>query len=131
MARVLLPIFLAAWLLGCGEVILTQWPEKKTWASFIQLQEVKPGMSRDDVEGIMGPPAVREAGDFQGGHYVIYFYRTHNMDYEDGNTVRGGYTPMVFKNDVLVGMGKRQYRLAVDRYEDAGRPLDMPWERTQ
>jgi hypothetical protein len=115
---------------GCAEHVLTQWPQKQTWSTYLRLNEVRRGMSLSEVEGLMGPPGIREEGDYRGGHYIFYFYLTHNMDYEDGDTVRGGYTPLVFKNNQLVGIGRRDYRSAVDRAAD-GRWPGMPWNRTQ
>lgn len=100
---------------GCGGRIQTQWPQKKIFAEYFRLHDVKLGMSQQEVEAIMGPPQIKEEGDFKGGHYVLYFYRTHNMDYEGSNTVRGGYTPFVFQNNRLIGKGTRAYLQAVDR----------------
>jgi len=101
---------------GCGETILTQWPKEAIFNQYFRLQDVKLGMSRQEVESIMGPPPVREDGDFSRGHFTFYFYRTHNMDYEGSETVRGGYTPLVFQKDALVGLGRRDYRQAADRH---------------
>jgi hypothetical protein len=86
-------------------------------------------MDRKEVEAIMGPPQIREQGDFRRGPLVLYFYRTHSMDYEGSNTVRGGYTPMIFQKDVLVGVGKREYLRSVDRsWMDY--PEKAPWQRS-
>jgi outer membrane protein assembly factor BamE (lipoprotein component of BamABCDE complex) len=115
---------------GCGETVLTQWPKGAIFSSYFRLQELRPGMDRPEVEGIMGAPMIREEGDYRGGHYVFYFYRTYNMDYDGSETVRGGYTPLVFQNDKLVGIGKSDYRRAVDRPEFEP-PPDLPWRRTQ
>ncbi len=101
--------------LGCGERVLTQWPRKTIFSTYFREQEVKLGMSREEVEGVMGPPQVREEGDYRGGHFLLYFYRTHNMDYEESGTVRGGFTPLIFQNNRLVGKGRRDYLKAVDR----------------
>jgi outer membrane protein assembly factor BamE (lipoprotein component of BamABCDE complex) len=115
---------------GCGETILTQWPQQSIFNSYFRLQDVKQGMNRAEVEGIMGLPPVREQGDFSTGQYTFYFYRTHNMDYEGSETVRGGYTPLVFRKDILVGMGRRDYLRAADRPVDEPSPV-LPWTRTQ
>lgn len=101
--------------LGCGGKIQTQWPQKKIFSEYFRQHDVKLGMSRTEVEGIMGPPQIQEEGDFRGGHFVLYFYRTHNMDYDGSNTVRGGYTPFIFQGNRLVGKGTRDYLKAVDR----------------
>ena len=113
---------------GCGEKILTQWPQKKIFATYFREQGVKLGMSREEVEGLMGPPQVKEEGDFRGGHFILYFYRTHNIDYPESGTVRGGYTPLIFQNNRLVGKGKRDYLKAVDRSwsEDVSPPASAP-----
>lgn len=123
LALIIIPL---AW--GCGQKILTQWPQKQIFATYFREQGVKSGMSREEVEGIMGPPQIKEEGDFRGGHFMLYFYRTHNMDYPESGTVRGGYTPLVFQNNRLVGKGRRDYLKAVDRSwsEDLAPPSPSP-----
>lgn len=111
---------------GCGEAVLTQWPQQKIFNKYIRLQDVRMGMTSSEVEGIMGPPQVREEGDFRGGHYMFYFYRTHNMDFEGSSTVRGGYTPLVFQHDQLVGRGRRDYLRAADRPWVEEMPAALP-----
>jgi hypothetical protein len=115
---------------GCGG-ILYQRPDKRIWTNFIHLNELHRGMDRGEVEGIMGPPQIKEEGDYRGGHYVFYFYLTHNFDSEGSETVRGGYTPLVFQKNRLVGIGKREYRLAVDRFPYTDESPSLPWRRTQ
>ena len=123
-----LALSLMTW--GCAEQVLTQWPRQAIFSNYFRLQEVKRGMSRSEVEGIMGQPMIKEEGDYRGGHYVFYLYRTHNMDFEGSETVRGGFTPLVFQKDRLVGLGKRDYRMAVERPYGEESP-DLPWKRTQ
>jgi hypothetical protein len=115
MSRLTLALLCVVLACSCAPRVLTQWPQKKIFSTYFRLQEVRMGMSREDVEGVMGPPQVLEEGDFRGGHFVLYFYRTHNMDYEESGTVRGGYTPLIFQNNRLVGKGNRDYLRAVDR----------------
>ena len=100
---------------GCGGRVLTQWPQKQIFAENFRQNQVRLGMSLDEVRAIMGPPQVQEEGDFRGGRFVLYFYRTHNMDFEGSDTVRGGFTPFIFQNNMLVGKGRRDYLRAVDR----------------
>jgi len=130
MAWLHLLVVLGMFSVGCGEQVLFQRFEKNMWSNYIRLNEVKRGMRTSEVVGIMGEPGVREEGDYRGGHYTIFFYLTHSMDFPESNTVRNGYTPLVFKNDILMGMGKRDYRLAVDRPGEDGAP-NLPWTRTQ
>jgi outer membrane protein assembly factor BamE (lipoprotein component of BamABCDE complex) len=115
---------------GCGQVMYQRF-DKKMWSNYVHTNELKLGMTKSEVLGIMGPPGTEESGDYLGGHYSIYFYLTHSMDFPESNTVRNGYTPLVFKKDRLVGMGKRFYREAVDRPEQQQIPkASLPWERT-
>jgi hypothetical protein len=115
---------------GCDRMLYQRF-ERGMWSSYVRLNDVKLGMTRSEVIGIMGDPGIKEEGDYRGGHYTILFYLTHSMDFEDSNTVRNGYTPLVFKNDRLVGIGKRDYRQAVDRPEAGGAPAqNLPWSRT-
>ncbi|MFZ5447821.1 MAG: DUF3192 domain-containing protein [Thermodesulfobacteriota bacterium] len=118
---------------GCEQVAYQRF-EKRMWSNYIKMNDVKLGMTKAEVMGIMGPPQIQEAGDYRTGHYTVYFYLTHSMDFEESNTVRNGYTPLVFKNDRLVGMGRRDYRGAVDRQEselDGVPKVNLPWGRTQ
>jgi hypothetical protein len=115
--------------LGCGGRVLTQWPQKKIFSEYFRQQQVKVGMNREEVEAIMGPPQIQEEGDYRGGHFLLYFYRTHNMDYPESGTVRGGYTPFIFQNNRLVGKGSRAYFRAVDRTawsEGVAPPVQAP-----
>jgi outer membrane protein assembly factor BamE (lipoprotein component of BamABCDE complex) len=68
---------------GCDRMLYPRF-EKSMWTTYIQLQDVRPGMEVSEVEGIMGPPGIKEEGDYRGGHYLFYFYLTHSMDYEGG-----------------------------------------------
>ena len=117
---------------GCGEQIMYQRFDKSMWSNYVHLNELKLGMTRSEVLGIMGPPGINESGDYRGGHYTVYFYLTHSMDFDESNTIRNGYTPLVFNSDRLVGIGKRDYRQAVDRPDSGGMPaVTLPWSRTQ
>ena len=122
-------LMLGILLTGCDSVLYPRF-EKAMWTSYIHLQDVRPGMDLAEVESLMGPPAIRESGDYRGGHYVFFFYLTHSMDYEGGNTVRNGYTPLVFQQGRLEGIGRRAYKTAVERPEGAEAP-DDPWRRTR
>ncbi len=111
---------------GCGGRIQTQWPQKQIFNEYFRQQQVKLGMSRMEVESIMGAPQIQEEGDFRGGRFLLYFYRTHNMDYAESDTVKGGYTPFIFQNNRLVGKGSRAYFQAVDRSAWSGEVAAPP-----
>lgn len=114
---------------GCSEHVLYQRFEKDMWSNYMRLNEVHLGMSKAEVVGIMGQPGTKEDGDYRGGRYSIYFYLTHSMDFDNSNTVRGGYTPLVFKDNKLVGIGKLDYRRAVDRPDVGSYPSPPPGNR--
>jgi outer membrane protein assembly factor BamE (lipoprotein component of BamABCDE complex) len=117
---------------GCGHMSYQRF-DKQMWANYIHANELQKGMSKAEVTGIMGPPAIRESGDYRGGHYTVYFYLTHSMDFADSNTVRGGYTPLVFKNDRLAGIGKRDYRAMAYGLQSESEAMpkeSLPWGRT-
>ncbi len=116
---------------GCGSYLYPRF-DKQMWSSFVRLQDVHLGMSRGEVEGIMGQPTTKEEGEYRSGEYMVYFYQTHTMDSEGSNTVRGGFTPLVFQNDRLVGIGKRYYLTAMDRPILEEPPKEsLPWSRTR
>ena len=129
MARLQIILALAVLLTGCDNIVYPRF-EKAMWSSYVNLQDVHPGMTMAEVESLMGPPQIREAGDYRGGHYVFFFYLTHSMDYEGGETVRNGYTPLVFQHNRLQGMGRRYYRAAVERPDSPESP-DDPYKRVQ
>ncbi len=116
---------------GCDQILYQRF-EKKMWSNYIHVNELKKGMTKSEVLGLMGPPGIKESGDYSGGGYTVLFYLTHSMDFEDSNTVRGGYTPLVFQKDRLVGIGMRDYKQAVDRPDGSTVPREnLPWGRTQ
>jgi hypothetical protein len=114
--------------LGCGETVLTQWPKRQIFSQYFRLQDVRLGMSQGEVDSIMGPPGVEEVGDYRTGRYTFYFYRTHNMDYEGSGTVRGGYTPLIFQDKRLVGMGRRDYYRVTEQLGEDEAPAP-PWQK--
>jgi outer membrane protein assembly factor BamE (lipoprotein component of BamABCDE complex) len=127
MAWLRLVLVLVMLVAGCDSVLYPRF-EKAMWSSYMRMQELKLGMSMDAVESIMGKPKIREEGDYRGGHYVFWFYLTHSMDYTGGETVRNGYTPLVFQRGRLEGIGRRAYKQAVERPEGAEAP-DDPFKR--
>jgi outer membrane protein assembly factor BamE (lipoprotein component of BamABCDE complex) len=104
-------VLLIVFLTGCAEKVLYPRFEQSIWSSYFQMQEVSPGMTKQEVIARMGPPKVVEEGNRSG--YSVLFYQTHNMDKEGSNTIRGGLTPLVFKDDRLEGMGSRAYNRAM------------------
>lgn len=104
-------VLLMVCLPACGEKVLYPRIEPSMWSSYFQLQEARTGMTKQEVISKMGPPRVSEEGGRSGETFL--FYQTHNMDSEGSETIRGGLTPLVFKDDRLVGMGQRAYNRAM------------------
>ncbi len=110
-ALFLLLAALLGWLPACGNILYPRF-DSKMWDTYFSLQEVRPGMTKQEVVAKMGPPRVTEA-DSQIGLSVL-MYQTHTMDSEGSETIRGGLTPLVFRDDRLVGVGQRAYNRAMN-----------------
>lgn len=66
------------------------------------------GMARSDVTQRLGTPAFSEAYTRDEDEYRVLFYRTQHR-HSDGDTSRDETTPLVFRNDVLIGWGDEVY----------------------
>ena len=130
----MLPLWLCfllgmVFLSGCSsEKVLYPRYSPTVWSNFFELQDIKTGMTKQDVVTQMGPPRVVEDGGKKGETFL--FYQTHNMDKLGNETMRGGLTPLVFQDDRLVGIGRRSYNRAMgfpDREENAmSPPMSFP-----
>ena len=107
-------LYLILWMVFlpvCADKVLYPRIEPTMWSNYFQMQEVRPGMTKQEVVSRMGPPRVTEEGRNSGDS--ILFYQTHNMDTAGSETIRGGLTPFVFKDDRLVAIGQRSYNRAM------------------
>ncbi len=66
------------------------------------------GMERSTVVGRLGTPSFSEAYTREGDEYRVLFFRTRHR-HSDGDTTRDETTPLVFKNDTLIGWGDEVY----------------------
>lgn len=101
-------ILLTVFLFGCAEKVLYPRISPPMWSNYFNMQDIRGGMTKQEVISRMGPPRVTEEGKNSGE--TILFYQTHNMDTEGSETIRGGLTPFVFKDDRLVAVGGRAYQ---------------------
>ena len=62
------------------------------------------GMERNDVITRMNTPNYSEAFSREGDEYRVLFFRTQHR-HSDGRTTRDETTPLIFKNDNLIGWG--------------------------
>ncbi|MFK7829306.1 MAG: DUF3192 domain-containing protein [Congregibacter sp.] len=69
-------------------------------------------MQRSEVLEKLGTPADSEAFTHQEEEVRVLFYRTH-WKHGDGETTRDETTPLVFKNDRLIGWGDTVYANAL------------------
>ncbi len=113
--KMLISIALLSFLSGC--IIVDgdgdwegRWDDKSDWKeiqnkNMSHINNLSLGMDRTAVTNLMGAPTFSEA--FQaddGSNYSILFYRTHRAK-GDGKTTKDETTPLVFKNDKLIGWG--------------------------
>jgi hypothetical protein len=62
------------------------------------------GMERGDVVSRLGTPSFSEAYSREGDEYRVLYFRTQHR-HSDGETSRDETTPLVFRNDTLIGWG--------------------------
>ncbi len=82
----------------------SDWEDTQT-SNLKHINNLTLGTDRSAVLAQIGNPAFSEA--FQGkngNNYNILFYRTHR-GHGDGKTTKDETTPLVFKNDKLIGWG--------------------------
>lgn len=77
-----------------------------------RIEELHMGAELGAVRGKLGEPQFVEAFAGKDGDYKVLFYRTQHA-HSDGETTRDETTPVVFRNGVLIGYGKRVYDNAV------------------
>lgn len=73
------------------------------------ISNLEVGTSRTAVIDKLGTPAESEAFNVDGEELRVLFYRTHRR-HSDGETSRDETTPIVFRNDALIGWGKTIYQ---------------------
>jgi outer membrane protein assembly factor BamE (lipoprotein component of BamABCDE complex) len=72
------------------------------------ISQLEIGSTRTAVVKSLGTPSDSEAFTQDGEEMRVLFYRTQRT-HSDGQTTRDETTAVIFKNDVLVGWGDRQY----------------------
>jgi outer membrane protein assembly factor BamE (lipoprotein component of BamABCDE complex) len=82
--------------------------EKEQRRNSERISQLDIGMERVDVIDRMGSPDFSEAYTRDDAEYRVLFYRTQRR-HGDGATTRDETTPLVFRNDTLVGWGDEVY----------------------
>lgn len=73
-----------------------------------RINQLEIGMQRTDVMDRLGSPNFSEAYTREDDEYRVLFYRTQRR-HADGETTRDETTPLVFRNNVLLGWGQDVY----------------------
>lgn len=68
------------------------------------ISELNIGADRSQVLSKLGAPSFSEAFTKDGNEYRVLFFRTQHR-HSDGDTSKDETTPVVFKNDKLIGWG--------------------------
>ncbi|MBN7796864.1 DUF3192 domain-containing protein [Parahaliea mediterranea] len=113
LAQFMVVILLALSAVGCvfidGELV-----DHDSWKSEQRdnreaISRLQIGMSRADVLEQLGTPDDSEAFTRDGEEVRVLFFRTQRR-HSDGDTTRDETTPLVFRDDTLVGWGEDVYR---------------------
>ena len=72
------------------------------------ISQLEIGAVRSAVMDRLGAPNFSEAYTREGDEYRVLFYRTQRR-HSDGDTTRDETTPLVFRNDALIGWGEEVY----------------------
>ena len=97
-SSIVLVIFLA----GCSKI-----PIYKNQNNLLKLQK---GMSKEQVLEVMGKPDFHEVYESLYGHtLMIAYYYTHHQKF-DGKITKDECTPVVIKNEKLIGWGDEFYQ---------------------
>ncbi len=96
---------------GCvyinGELVSDDWKHEQC-DNRQQISQLEMGTPRSAVMESMGLPADSEAFTDGDDEVRVLFYRTQRR-HSDGDTTRDETTPLVFRNDLLVGWGDAVY----------------------
>ena len=78
--------------------------ENKQQVNRKYISELSLGTERSAVLLRLDTPSFSEAFIKEGQEYNVLFYRTHHVS-SDGDTLKDETTPLVFKNNKLIGWG--------------------------
>ena len=67
------------------------------------------GMEKQQVLVRLGQHDFSEAYQSEGSQFTVLFYRTHKV-HSDGMTTKDETTPLVFRDDELIGWGDTAYQ---------------------
>lgn len=89
----------------------SDWSDNHSWQAEQKenrniISELSLNSNRQQVQSKLGKPAFTEAFMIAETEYHILYYRTHHH-HSDGKTTKDETTPLVFKNNRLIGWGEK------------------------
>ena len=109
-------VFITVSLTGCVVIGGGDWnDDNRHWKerqrnNLSVINQLEVNDSRQSILEQLGAPDFSEAFSKDGDNYRILFYRTHH-EHSDGETSKDETTPLVFKNDKLIGWGRDALKL--------------------
>lgn len=92
---------------GDGDGHHSSW-EDREYENRKTISNLNLDLSHSQVTSMLGVPDFTEFHKSDDGSYMVLFYRTHRKK-GDGVTTKDECTPVVFKDDKLVGWGEASY----------------------
>jgi hypothetical protein len=116
LAKILVVATLAVSLAGCVVAVggKHEFDDNSSWkkaqrSNQEQVNQLTLGMSADSIRTLMGVPDFTESFNQDGVTVQVLFYRTHHVK-SDGKTTKDECTPLIFKQNSLVGWGDKAYQ---------------------
>ena len=107
MSKVMVSLVLAAFLSGCaGSPVQTGWEAEKNRKALLHLNI---GMTKVEVQNIMGEPRKTEAYSKDGRNIEFWLYMTEGIGIYDRTLRDSNFTPLAFEDGKLIGWGRNFY----------------------
>ncbi|TQV74737.1 DUF3192 domain-containing protein [Aliikangiella marina] len=110
LTNIAISAFLASSLTGCVIIDTDDgWEGYSSWKSRQEdnrkaISNLELGTERSAIVSELGAPDFSEAFTAGQDQYRVLYYRTHHTE-SDGDTTKDETTPLIFKNNTLIGWG--------------------------
>jgi outer membrane protein assembly factor BamE (lipoprotein component of BamABCDE complex) len=112
MSRLLFCFFLF-FLTGCAKTSLMQSGSEAEYNQYY-IGKLRMGMTEDEVWDMMGRPYKTESRPVKGNMYDVWYYVTKGKILGQTKILSRNLTPLVFKDKILKGWGRRYYKYLLD-----------------
>jgi len=112
MSRLLFCFFLFCFT-GCAKTSLMQSGSEAEYNQYY-ISKLRIGMTEDEVWDLMGRPYKTESRPVKGDTYDVWYYVTKGKILGQTKMLSRNLTPLVFKDKVLKGWGRRYYKYLLD-----------------